>query len=104
MYSSTATFFNGIFNLKDLSEKQILLPHRGSFVAVKKISEKKNVQKDVVWRYMCILFDSDDFCFRGCVYVCVCVCVCVWVGGWVRARARVCVCVCVCVYFNSSYL
>ena len=25
----------------------VLLPHRGSFVTVKKISEKKNVQKDV---------------------------------------------------------
>ena len=29
---------------------------------------------------MCILFDFEDFCFRGCVYVCVCVCVCVCVG------------------------
>ena len=40
----------------------------------------KNVQKGVVWRYICILFDSDDFCFRGSMYVCVCI------------------------YFNSSYL
>ena len=29
---------------------------------------------------MCKLFDSDDLCFRGCMYVCLCV------------------------YFNSSYL
>ena len=36
-----------------------------------KFQKRKNVQKDVVWRYMCILFDSDDFCFRGYMYVCV---------------------------------
>ena len=79
-----------------------LLPHRGSFVKVTKITEKKNVQKDVVWRYMCILFDSDDFCFRGCLCVCVCeracVRVCACVRACVRARVYVCVCVCVCVF------
>ena len=54
---------------------------------------KKNIQKDVVWRYMCILFDS-DFCFR----VCVCVCACV------RACVHACVCVCVCVVWGGGWV
>ena len=46
---------------------------------------------------MCVLFDSDDFCFRARACARVCVCVCLWVGGWVCVRARECVCVYVCV-------
>ena len=51
---------------------------------MKRISEKRNIQEDV-WRYMCILFDSDDFCIRECVCVCACASVCVGV----RVRVRV---------------
>ena len=40
----------------------MLLPHRGSFVTVKKFP-KKNVVKDVLRRYMCILVDFDNFAF-----------------------------------------
>ena len=43
--------------------------------------------ENVVWRHMCILFDSDNFFSRARARVCVCVCV------------GMCVCMCVCVCF-----
>ena len=47
----------------------VLLLHIGSFVTIKNF-RKKNVQKDVVRRYMCILVDFDEFFFRGRMCVC----------------------------------
>ena len=40
----------------------MLLPHRESIVTVKKFP-KKNVKKDVLKRYMCILVDFDNSFF-----------------------------------------
>ena len=50
--------------------RKSLLPQSGSFVTVKKFSRQKNVQKEVLRRYMCILVDFENF-FCGCMYVCV---------------------------------
>ena len=60
---------------------RILLPHTGSFVTVKKISEKKMFKKMLygnicVYYLILMIFVSVYVCRCVCMYVCVCVCVC----------------------------
>ena len=73
--------FEGLYEI-------FLLPHRESFVAVKKISEKK-IFKKMLYGDICVYY----LILMIFVFVCVCVCVCARMRVHVRVRVRVCVCI-----------
>ena len=83
-----------LYKPKRILKKYKLLPHRGSFVTLKKKVFKITCQKDVLSH-----LESKYTIFKKCPYVCVyvCVCVCVYVCVYVCVCVCVCVCMCVCV-------